>query len=247
MKKAVRIVAALAAAVMLAVSCAGCAASSPVYASYGKYGITEAMYEYWLSYYKARFYASLSDYGLTDDGNGSVWDKSPDGGKTLGEQVKDHVDELIRQLLVSSVIYDERGFGEDAETKKLLDDAVDGFLSDEITAAGSRAELDDAVLAALYFSREAAALNPYDAEARYVRAEALAADGQVTEALDLWRPIVEREFWNGANHDEYARLLLLEGSRRSLELAVREKPLVEDPALRRRLERLGKSLEKRRK
>ena len=113
--------------------------------------------------------------------------------------------------------------------------------------AGSRAELDDAVLAALYFSREAAALNPYDAEARYVRAEALAADGQVTEALDLWRPIVEREFWNGANHDEYARLLLLEGSRRSLELAVREKPLVEDPALRRRLERLGKSLEKRRK
>lgn len=142
MKKAVRIVAALAAAVMLAVSCAGCAASSPVYASYGKYGITEAMYEYWLSYYKARFYASLSDYGLTDDGNGSVWDKSPDGGKTLGEQVKDHVDELIRQLLVSSVIYDERGFGEDAETKKLLDDAVDGFLSDEITAAGSRAELN---------------------------------------------------------------------------------------------------------
>ena len=86
-----------------------------------------------------------------------------------------------------------------------------------------------------------------DAEARYVRAEALAADGQVGEALDLWRPIVEREFWNGANHDEYARLLLLEGSRRSLELAVREKPLVEDPALRRRLERLGKSLEKRRK
>ena len=103
--------------------------------------------------------------------------------------------------------------------------------------AGSRAELDDAVLAALYFSREAAALNPYDAEARYVRGE----------ALDLWRPIVEREFWNGANHDEYARLLLLEGSRRSLELAVREKPLVEDPVLRRRLERLSKSLEKRRK
>ena len=113
--------------------------------------------------------------------------------------------------------------------------------------AGSRAELDDAVLAALYFSREAAALNPYDAEARYVRAEALAADGQVTEALDLWRPIVEREFWNGANHDEYARLLLLEGSRDSLGLAVREKPLGEDPALPRRLERLGKSLEKRRK
>ncbi len=73
----------------------------------------------------------------------------------------------------------------------------------------------------------------------------LAADGQIEEALAFWRPIVEREFWNGANHDEYARLLLLEGSRSSLELAVREKPLVEDSALRRRLERLGQSLAKR--
>lgn len=111
--------------------------------------------------------------------------------------------------------------------------------------ARSRAEFDDAVLSALYFSREAAALNPYDAEARYVRAEALAADGQIEEALGFWRPIVEREFWNPANHDEYARLLLLEGSRSSLELAVREKPLVEDPDLRKRLERLGQSLAQR--
>ena len=116
----------------------------------------------------------------------------------------------------------------------------------QIRRARSRAELDDAVLAALYFSREAAALNPYDAEARYARAEALAADGRVGEALDFWRPIVEREFWNGANHDEYARLLLLEGSRGSLELAVREIPFVENPAIRRRLERLGKTLSERR-
>ena len=111
--------------------------------------------------------------------------------------------------------------------------------------ARSRAEFDDCVLAALYFSREAAALNPYDAEARWVRAESLAVDGRVDEALAFWRPIVEREFWNPANHDEYARLLLLEGSRHSLDLAVREKPLVEDSELRKRLERLGKSLAKR--
>lgn len=111
--------------------------------------------------------------------------------------------------------------------------------------ARSRSEFDDCVLASLYFSREAVALNPYLTEAREARAEALAAAGQVGEALDFWRPIVEREFWYPRVHDEYARLLLLEGSRRSLELAVREKPLVQDPALRRRLERLGKSLEKR--
>jgi hypothetical protein len=111
--------------------------------------------------------------------------------------------------------------------------------------ARSREEFDAAVLSALYFSREAAALNPYDAEVRWARAEALAADGRVGEALEFWRAIVEREFWNPVNHDEYARLLLLEGSRESLELAVREKPLVEDSALRNRLERLGQSLAKR--
>lgn len=113
--------------------------------------------------------------------------------------------------------------------------------------ARSRDEFDDAVLAALYFSREAAALNPYDAEARWTRAEALAADGRVREALDFWRPVLEREFWNPVNHDEWARLLLLEGSRANLELAVREAPLVGDPYLRRRLERLGRSMEKRKK
>ena len=79
------------------------------------------------------------------------------------------------------------------------------------------------------------------------RAEALAADGRVREALDFWRPVLEREFWNPVNHDEWARLLLLEGSRANLELAVREAPLVGDPYLRRRLERLGRSMEKRKK
>ena len=111
--------------------------------------------------------------------------------------------------------------------------------------SSSREEFDDAVLSALYFSREAAALNPYDYESRWSRAEALAANGQVREALDFWRPIIEREFWNPANHDEYARLLLLEGSRASLELAVREKPLVGNPAVRRRLERLERTISKR--
>ena len=112
--------------------------------------------------------------------------------------------------------------------------------------ARSRAEFDDCVLAALYFSREAVALNPYDTEAREARAEALAADGQIEEALDFWRPIVDREFWDPRVHDEYARLLLLEGSRRSLELAVREKPLVGDSYLRGRLQNLGESLARRR-
>ncbi len=113
--------------------------------------------------------------------------------------------------------------------------------------ARSREELGEAVLAALHFSREAVALNPYDAEARWVRSEALVADGRPREALEFWRPILEREFWNPANHDQYARLLLFEGSRASRALAVREIPFVEDADLRRRLESLGRSMEKRKK
>ena len=114
------------AAILLLALCASlfaCTAKSPVYASLGKYEITESMYEYWLSYYKSRFYASLSEYGLiTGDYDESAWQLSPDGERTLGEQVKDHVDEQIRQMLVCSVLYDEKGYGDDAETKALLSD-----------------------------------------------------------------------------------------------------------------------------
>ena len=134
------------AAILLLAVCASlfaCTARSPVYASLGKYEITEAMYEYWLSYYKSRFYASLSEYGLiTGDYDESSWQLSPDGERTLGEQVKDHVDEQIRQMLVCSVLYDEKGFGDDADTKALLSSTVEEFLSDDISAAGSRAELN---------------------------------------------------------------------------------------------------------
>lgn len=101
--------------------------------------------------------------------------------------------------------------------------------------------LADAVLEAEYFAREAVSLNPYDAEARAAYADALACT-DAEAALSFWRPILDREFWNGANHDEYARLLLLEGSPSNLVLAVREEPLVENPALRRELRTLATSL-----
>ncbi len=110
---------------------------------------------------------------------------------------------------------------------------------DEAREAATPEAFDAAASAAYWCAREAVSLNPYDAEARYAWAEALAQTGRVAQALDFWRGVLEREFWNPDNHTEYARLLLLEGSPASRALAAREAPLVADPALKRRLRRIA--------
>lgn len=106
-------------------------------------------------------------------------------------------------------------------------------------SAADSQEFDAASSAALWCAREAVFLNPYDSQARYVWAEALAQVGRVPEALEFWRGVVDREFWNPDNHTEYARLLLLDGTPASRALAVREVPFVSDGALKRRLQRIA--------
>ena len=113
----------------------------------------------------------------------------------------------------------------------------------EAEAAPDRKTFRDSLDAALYFSREAIALNPYNDEARHARVEALERNGQIAEAIAFWEEIVEREYWTLEHHDTYARLLLREGSDESLQKAVRERGLVRDAALRRRLEKLSRFLE----
>lgn len=113
--------------------------------------------------------------------------------------------------------------------------------------APDREAFDDAMRAALYFSRNAYAANPYDYEARLSRVQALADSGRLDEAFEFWAPILRREFWNRANHDVQARLLLQQGSTASLRLAVRERALVEDPALRKRLDGIARALDRSRR
>lgn len=112
----------------------------------------------------------------------------------------------------------------------------------EASAATDRKTFRDSLDAALYFSREAVSLNPYNDEARHARVEALERDGQIAEALAFWEEVVEREYWTLEHHDTYARLLLREGSDESLQKAVRERGLVRDADLRRRLEKLARFL-----
>lgn len=117
----------------------------------------------------------------------------------------------------------------------------------EARDAPDRESFDDAMRAALYFSRNAYALNPYDHQARLSRVQALAESGHLAEAFEFWAPVLRREFWNRSNHDVQARLLLQEGSTASLRLAVRERGLVEDPELRKRLNGLARALDRTRR
>ena len=110
---------------------------------------------------------------------------------------------------------------------------------DEARAARTPEEFDAAASAAFWCAREAVSLNPYDASSRFAWAEALAENGRVGEALDFWRGVVDREFWNPDNHAELARLLLRTGTPEARALAAREAPFVSDPALKRRLQRIA--------
>lgn len=120
-----------------------CTANSPVYASYGKYEITRSMYEYWIAYYKAGFYMSFAEYGLVDGNyDESVWDQSVDGHATLGEQVKEHVDSLVCEMLVCAELFDQMGLGNDKNVKQQIEDLVDELLKNDMNSAGSRQELN---------------------------------------------------------------------------------------------------------
>ncbi len=73
---------------------------------------------------------------------------------------------------------------------------------------------------------EALALNPYDAEIRWVYAETMVANGRLPEAIAWWRGIVDLEYWNPENQRELASLLLREGSEESISEALTLIPLV---------------------
>ncbi len=118
-----------------------CTVSSADYAKYKNRGITENMYKYLLAYYKSSFYSMFSQYGFFDPDayDEAVWDETADGEKKLYEQVCDHVDGQINEMLVCSELYESYA---DADTKKLLDNTVNDFIDQDMKAVGSRADLN---------------------------------------------------------------------------------------------------------
>ncbi|MBO4716295.1 MAG: hypothetical protein J5599_00180, partial [Spirochaetales bacterium] len=113
-----------------------CTVRSEPYATYGKYEITVNMFEYWIAYYKARFYSSFAGYGLVDgEYDESVWDQTADGDTPLSQQITEHVDGQINEMLICAELYDSLGLSKNAQTKKQLSDTVDGLIDQDISAA----------------------------------------------------------------------------------------------------------------
>ena len=119
--------------------------------------------------------------------------------------------------------------------KVLYLEATDPATSDERWPVALRESAD--------FAARALALNPYDAEIRWIYAENLVAAERVPDAIAWWRGVVDREFWNPANQNELASLLLREGSEESKAEALSLIPLT-NRDMRKRLELMKREIAK---
>ena len=171
--------------------------------------------------------------------------------------------EAVRMVRASAERYANNYYFPAYVSNLCLEDAVAAFdelealeglsEADAVRAGLSQEEIDsrtealskrcvELVRAAVFFSKEAIALNPYDEEARQARAYSLLSNAQAKDAVEFWRPIVDREYWIPRHHDIWAQILLAEGSQTNLVLASQEWCLVQDADLRRQLQQLGRDL-----
>lgn len=143
MKKRI-IASALALALLCCLPLTGCTVSSETYASYDKYQITRVQYEYWLSYYKSKFYATFVSYGyVTDDSyTEDFWDTEMTAGTTLGQMVTEHVDSKIKEMLVCLKLFDDLEIVTSKDDKNKMKSSIQSYIDDDITAVGSRSELN---------------------------------------------------------------------------------------------------------
>ena len=120
---------------------------------------------------------------------------------------------------------------------------VSGLALMEAKVAEDHASYESNLRQALYFSKYALELNPYNEEVRRIYVEALAEDGRVGEAISYWREnVVDREFWVGINQDMFASLLLRSSNPADLKEAVQMEPLVGNQDLLKKIAALKKSL-----
>lgn len=113
----------------------------------------------------------------------------------------------------------------------------------DATAATNSADFRFHLARAIYFSRLAVTMNPYEAEGRMLYALILAEDNRPDEAIAYWRrEVLDREFWNPDNHNFMTRLYLRSSKTDDLVAAVAELPFVNEGDLRKTLQQLKKSL-----
>ncbi|MGN0845259.1 MAG: tetratricopeptide repeat protein [Kiritimatiellia bacterium] len=148
--------------------------------------------------------------------------------------------EVPKQMNADAAARDLRAVSSSYGSNYYFPAYVANLYLNELHSATNWAEYVAARDGALYFSREAVALNPYNDEARYTRLYALTAAERFPEAIAYWRTVLETEYWVPEYHNEYAKILLREGSSTNLMEAAKERSLVSDRNLRNRLQKMAK-------
>lgn len=110
---------------------------------------------------------------------------------------------------------------------------------DDSAAAENSADFRSHLTRAIYFSKLAVAINPYEAEGRMLYALIMAEDGKPDEAIAYWRDhVLNREFWNSENHNFMVRLYLRSSKIDDMKAAVAELPFVSDSEIKKTLQQL---------
>ncbi len=139
-------VSALLALICLFTLLCGCSEAEEYVLSYGQYGITEKQYSYWMAYYKTTFLNSFIEYGMVEESSYTedFWQNDAEG-QTLFDLTKQRADDYMKRLVVCMHLYDEYGIGESEDAREELHIAVDKCIAEDITGAGSRSALNNAL------------------------------------------------------------------------------------------------------
>ncbi len=126
MKKTAKIISLAISAALLLVSFAACGViKGDTVMEYDGYKITEAMYSYTKSRFKASF---INNYGVTVDGKKTVdWSKALPDGTTYEEFFEEMTDSYVKKMLVSQKLFDEYelDFSEDDEEE--ISERIEGL------------------------------------------------------------------------------------------------------------------------
>ncbi len=127
MKKTVKILSAVMCAVMLMLSLASCGViRGDTVMEYEGYKITEAMYSYWKSRYKAVF---VSNYGTTgSDGKKTIdWSAKLPDGSTYEQFFEEFVNTRAKKVLISQKLFDDYNLSFTEEQEQTITDAMEGL------------------------------------------------------------------------------------------------------------------------
>lgn len=143
MKKIYIRVTAFALALCLLMPLSSCKRNDTAYITVGDSVITEKMYTYWLSYYKTRYYLTFEEYGLVseDEYTPEFWDSCISGDVSVGQTTVDYVNSVVLEFAVCLHLFDELEL-EKLYSDKQIQDSVDQFITEDISAVGSRSELN---------------------------------------------------------------------------------------------------------